>query len=185
MLCFITLHSTNMIYNSFIQNLQKKIDETAIYTPTGKYGKNELDEWETSEAKLKVLLSSNPKTIENIVAYVQYIESLGVLKNQKIYKKVCAMLKSVEINDSDGKLAIAHEIVQEYEKEMKVKKLKGYIKLSIIAIPLVIWYFSFVMFWGFGWQLVWFVIAFIILRIGYEHIDELDKNKDINYNPFL
>ena len=95
------------------------------------------------------------------------------------------MLKSVEINDSDGKLAIAHEIVQEYEKEMKVKKLKGYIKLSIIAIPLVIWYFSFVMFWGFGWQLVWFVIAFIILRIGYEHIDELDKNKDINYNPFL
>lgn len=173
-----------MIYNSFIQNLQKKIDETAIYTPTGKYGKNEFDEWETSKAKLKLLLSSNPNTVENIVAYVQYIESLDALKNQKIYKKVCAMLKHAEINDSDGRLAVAYEILQEYEKGLKAKQRKGYIKLSIIALPLLIWYFSFVLFWDFAWQLVWFVIALIILRISYGNIDEFDKTNDINYNPF-
>lgn len=173
-----------MIDNSYIQNLQKRINETAIYAPTGKYGKNELDEWATDDAKLKLLLSANPNTIENIVAYVQYIESLDAFKNQKIYKKVCTLLKHADEKDSEGKLVVAHEILQEYERRLESKRKKGYIKLSIVAAPFILWYFSFVLWWDLGWQIVWLVIFLIILRITYGSISEFDKDKDAKYNPF-
>ena len=36
-----------MLDNTFILNLQKKIEETEIYAPTGKYGKMELSSYKT------------------------------------------------------------------------------------------------------------------------------------------
>ena len=118
----------------------------------------------------------------------KHYESLDAFKNHKIYKKVCTLLKYADEKDSEGKLVVAHEILQEYEKRLESKRKKGYIKLSIVAAPFILWYFSFVLWWDLGWQIVWLVIFLIILRITYLRILDIFstfcilENSLINFN---
>ena len=160
-----------MLDNTFIQNLQKKIEETEIYAPTGKYGKMELSSYKTKMAKFNLLLSANPTSIDDIVAYIQFLESLDALKNQKISKKVATILKYSEAKDDADTLSIARELVQQNEVQLMKLKRRPYIRTaiveSIILLPIILWYFLGVIGWDDVWKFAWYtgaIILFIILN---------------------
>ena len=134
-----------MLDNAFVRNLQKKIEETAIYAPTGKYGKMELSHSETRKAKYNLLLYATPKTLDDIVAYVQYLESLDALKNQKLNKKVSTILKYAAGNDKENILSVVREVIAKNDKQLRRLKMKPYVQLAIveliIILPFILWYF--------------------------------------------
>lgn len=187
-----------MLDNAFVRNLQKKIEETVIYAPTGKYGKMEISYSQTRDAKNNLLLSATPKTLEDVVAYVQYLESLDALKNQKLNKKVSTILKYAEGSDKENILSVVREAMARNEKQLRRLKIKPYIQLAIvelvIILPFILWYFYDVINWE-GIQSIWFVGALIavvaisafvvfLLRVIFDIIDFDEHWITISRTPF-
>lgn len=187
-----------MLDNAFVRNLQKKIEETAIYAPTGKYGKMELSYSQTSDAKNNLLLSATPKTLEDVVAYVQYLESLDALKYHKLNKKVSTILKYAEGNDKENRLSIVREVMAKNEKKLRRLKMKPYVQLAIveliIILPFILWYFYDVINWE-EIQSIWFagaliaivaISAFVVfwLRVFFDIIDFDEYRFTIRRTPF-
>ena len=83
--------------NSFVNNLRSSIDNTCIFSPTGKYGRNVIDHCDTRKEKLEKLLSAEPQNIDDLTAYVFYVDSLDGLKYEKIYKKIQSLLEQAKL----------------------------------------------------------------------------------------
>lgn len=75
----------------FIEKLKNEIKDTKIFSPTGKYGKMELDSWETEKAKADLLLYALPTTPSEIYEYIQFINTFKFTKH-RIWRKHVSML---------------------------------------------------------------------------------------------
>ena len=166
----------------FIQNLKKEIANVAIYTPTGKYGKNEFSGSKTAAKKADLFLSASPQSPSEIYEYVAYASSLGFNKNKKARQKIKSLL-----NEANKKYPYDSQI--KYAQKIAHKDfLKYYLhRIYRVALPIVFLIIYIGFFWldiHWGWKVLWGILAFspfvILIMNTIDKAKESSKNYDVS-----
>lgn len=145
--------------SSFIKNLSEKINKTIVYSPTGKYGKNELDKSETAKRKMEIFLLAMPSKTEEIKDYVLFAKMVGAFSNGKVRKKVKILLNSNDPLNEDIKMA--KEVFSAEVKKTFVKFFTFCILPILVVIYLLCaWYTSNIQWWDTIWQVLCYVFVF-------------------------
>lgn len=168
--------------SNFINNLRATIDSIEIYAPTGKYGKYELNRWDTAKEKLEKFLFAEPNSAEDINDYVLFAQSLNALSYKEVYKKIESLLEYSKFSPNDLRLA---------RKIFRKAKMKKNLKLTLIILVWVIcislavaWYVFYVQNWAGFWRVLWcFYGPFLLLFLSGCISAGIDIFKD--KNPFL
>lgn len=144
--------------SSFIKNLSEKINKTIVYSPTGKYGKKELDSVETARAKMDLFFSAMPSKPEEIRDYVLFAKTVGAFKISKVRKKVEILLN---VNDlSDSYIKQANEVFRAEKKKVLIKSIALLLPILIVAGLLWAWYDSYIQDWDTIWQVLCYIFIF-------------------------
>ena len=98
--------------NTFIQNLKNKLNNTRSYYEDD----GSLDTWDTANDRMRVLKGAEPKTAEDIVAFVAYLELINVLQNQEMFDRVKRIIELASINTSTEQIQVAIDILAKYER---------------------------------------------------------------------
>ena len=147
----------------FIRTLKYTIDNTEVYKP-GKYGKKEIDGYETREEKMEKFLLAEPSTAEEVNDYVLFAQSINAFTSERVRKKIKTLLRYSKY--SDDELRLARKI---YNDDMLKRRLKSlvFIILSLVIITLsVLWYIFFVGDWGVFWKILWWICLAPLLCTG-------------------
>lgn len=140
----------------FILDLKNTIDNVAIYSPTGKYGKDELDVEKTKEEKMEKLLFVTPSDPDEILEYVFFCQSLSAEKSSRTLNHLQTMIDRAKIEfSSDETINAAVSIVN----KMRRKRQLNYtwrICVTLIGIGVYIW--GFTTEWHWFWKIIWGVL---------------------------
>lgn len=173
-----------MITNTFVQNLKYEIENTKIYNPTGKYGKNVYDSYKTSRARFDVLLAAEPRTSEDLLAYTIYLDSIEALKNSQIRKKIKTLLEYTNATKEQAQKIKKH--LKPYNKRIRIGKFLSWLISFIFWSSLIFWYLWDIMDCVIIVQILWFIAVPVIKLIVLDNIKDSIKSKFIidDYNPF-
>lgn len=163
---------------TFVQSLKNEIKKVAIYAPTGKYGKQELDCVATAQKKGEIFLLTEPQTPSEIYEYVVYASSFDFIK----YKKARAKLK-VLLTESKKKYP-SHVLIKQADEIIASYFRKYYwytflrIALPLISIAIYLGFFWLNVHWG--WKILWGTLGICIPIMGSIPINMNEKyEKDI------
>lgn len=170
--------------SSFIENLRRSIDCTAVCDPIGKYGKPVLNESKTAEEKLEKLLLADPKSLEDIIAYVKFVDSMDAMKNNKVRKKVKAMLRDAKYDYSEQELARAIDALRRVETK-RIALIVASIALGALVLTGdIYWYICKVQFWGLFGKIMWWGFLLPWTLAAAALLPELSLWLNSDHNPF-
>ncbi len=162
--------------SKFITNLSKDIANTAIYHPTGKYGKNEFDYFDTRDKKLEKLLSAQPSTADEVNDYLLYVQSLNCADNEVVYKKIETLLEFSKFPDTE--ISPALKVYKKIKDRLKLYKIITS-SIWILDAILVIWCtFSEGLDWAIGFFIVGNIIYTPIAYVAYRIVKKKLGFKD-------
>ena len=121
--------------SNFITNLKNDIEKTAIYRPTGKYGRNELDSWETRNKKNEKLLNAQPSTAEEINDYLLYVYSLNCVDYVCVYRKLETLLEYSKY--PENQISPALKIYNKVKDRLKLLTKINYLIWVLLAISII------------------------------------------------
>lgn len=98
--------------NTFIQNLKNKLNSTRIFDEED----GSIETGDTADERMRVLKGAEPKTAEDIVAFVAYLELINVLQNQEMFDRVKRIIELASINTSTEQIQVAIDILAKYER---------------------------------------------------------------------
>ena len=147
---------------SFIDVLRAKVDQEHCFE------------------KMDVIMKAHPKTVEDLVAFVIYLESIDALKNKKLLKRVGTLTKYQRANMTIEQRKIVEKVINAYSRKRLLKKAYSWLLTLIVAGLFVWWYIARVQYWWGFFKVVWFILPIVVFAIIW-----LVKNDDDDYNPFL
>lgn len=83
---------------------------------TKEYWEDDFDRTATAWARVRVLKATEPSTVEDIVAFVIFLESINILQNEAIRNKVKRVIDIAGLSISKEHMAVALDILAKYEK---------------------------------------------------------------------
>lgn len=146
---------------AFVQALKNEIKGIAIYAPTGKYGKLELDGDETGRKKAEIVLLADPQSPSEIYEYLMYAVSLDFIKYKDARVKIKALL-----NESLRKFP-ANIQIEQARKDIEQSFRKYYAsRILCVLIPVLSIAIYFGFFWlniHWGWKILWGLLALYLV----------------------
>ena len=148
---------------SFIDVLRAKVDQ------------------ENRFEKMDVIMKAHPKTVEDLVAFVIYLESIDALKNKKLLKRVGTLTKYQRANMTIEQRKIVEKVINAYSRKILLKKAYSWLLTLIVAGLFVWWYIARVQYWWGFFKVVWFILPIVVFAI----IWLVKVGDDDDYDPFL
>ena len=148
---------------SFIDVLRTKVDQENVFK------------------KMDVIMKAHPKKVEDLVAFVIYLESIDALKNKKLLKRVRTLTKYQRANMSIEQRIIVEKVINAYSRKILLKKAYSWLLTLIVAGLFVWWYIARVQYWWGFFKVVWFILPIVVFAI----IWLVKVGDDDDYDPFL
>lgn len=149
---------------SFIDVLRAKVDQENVFE------------------KMDVIMKAHPKTVEDLVAFVIYLESIDALKNKKLLKRVGTLTKYQRANMTIEQRKIVEKVINAYSRKILLKKAYSWLLTLIVAGLFVWWYIARVQYWLGLFKVVWFILPIVAFAIIWL-VKKVGDDDD--YNPFL
>ena len=140
-----------------------------------------VDQEENRYRKMDVIMKAHPKTVEDLVAFVIYLESIDALKNKKLLKRVGTLTKYQRANMTIEQRKIVEKVINAYSRNILLKKAYSWLLTLIVAGLFVWWYIARVQYWWGFFKVVWFILPIVVFAIIW--LVKVGDN-DEHYNPF-
>lgn len=141
-----------------------------------------VDQEEIRYRKMDVIMKAHPKTVEDLVAFVIYLESIDALKNKKLLKRVGTLTKYQRANMTIAQRKIVETVINAYSRNILLKKAYSWLLTLIVAGLFVWWYIARVQYWWGFFKVVWFILPIVVFAIIW--LVKVGDDND-HYNPFL
>lgn len=165
---------------AYIAEFREKLETTEVYSPTGKYGKNELDQRKTRDKKEELVLMEKPSTPERLNEFLLFLMEINNTN------KISSLLNSADKNTLESPvlketICKCKEMIGKRKKAIRRRKARRVFSVVRACLYLIACIVAYVFMWRSDMHLIWkilinifsapIVIAFAALLV--RRIDEV------------
>ena len=143
---------------AYIAAFRETIKTTAVYSPTGKYGKNVLDKQKTQEKKDELISMEKPSTPERLNEFLLF------LLETKNIKKISSLLNNTDKYTLES--SVLKETIGKCKKTIRRKKTKkvfAIVMACLLGIGIIA---AAVFLWRSDLRLIWKILLSFLLPSG-------------------
>ena len=135
---------------AYIAKFREKIATTEVYSPPGKYGKNEIDSWKTKEKRERLIMMEKPSTPERLNEFLLFLLEI------KNTKKISSLLNSTDKNTLES--SALKETMSKCKKTIRLEKLKYVFSIVLACLCLIGGIAAYVFLWRSDMHLIWKIL---------------------------